>query len=216
MAETVYKRFPTDVWNEFCRKLKEFYNSVVTKSVTVDGVQIGELNNISHFGTCDSGASDKNKSVSCSNFSLSSGAKITVKFSSTNTASSPTLNVNETGAIPIYYRGSNIEAGYLISNSIRDFVYDGSVYQIIGDLEPLVNDGNPVGTIIQTMGKSAPEHYLICNGSTYNISDYSELANYIKDQFGSYNYFGGDNSVTFGLPTMADTTDNNLLYCIKY
>ena len=215
MAETVYKRFPTDVWDEFCKKFKEFYNSVVSKSLTVDGVHIGELKEINHFGTCDSSASEQNKIVSCSNYSLSTGSKISVKFSNTNTASSPTLNVNETGAIPIYYRGNNINAGYLISNSIRDFVYDGSVYQIIGDLEPLVNDGNPTGTVIQIVGKSAPEHYLVCNGTTYNISNYSELANYIKDQFGSYNNFGGDGNTTFAVPTLTNT-DSDILYCIKY
>ena len=216
MAETVYKRFPTDVWDGFCEKLKKFYNSVVIKTITVDGVKFGELSNVVHFSTCDTNADEQNKVVSCDNFSLINGAKITVKFSYTNTATSPTLNVNNTGAIPIYYRGNNIEAGYLISNSIRSFVYDGSAFQVIGDLEPLVNDGNPVGTVIQTIGTSAPYHYLICDGSTYNISDYSELANYFKDQFGSYNYFGGDNSTTFAVPSVKDTTGNNIIYCIKY
>ena len=43
-----------------------------------------------------------------SNFSLETGARITVKFTYPNTATDPTLNVNETGAKAIYFRGAAI------------------------------------------------------------------------------------------------------------
>lgn len=35
---------------------------------------------------------------------------------------------------------------------------------------------NPTGTIISYMGNHAPEGYLICDGSVYNIKDYPQLA----------------------------------------
>ena len=60
----------------------------------------------------------------------------------------------------------------------------------------------PIGTIISYMGVSAPKDYLICDGTVYNIDDYKELAEYIKVQFGSYNYFGGDGSTTFAVPDL--------------
>ena len=56
------------------------------------------------------------KSCKLSGFTLATGAKICVKFTVTNTASSPTLNVNSTGAKAIYYRGAAITAGYLAAN----------------------------------------------------------------------------------------------------
>ena len=62
--------------------------------------------------------------------------------------------------------------------------------------------GVPTGTILPFMGTTAPTGYLICDGSTYNISSHSNLANFIKDQFGSYNYFGGDGSTTFKVPDL--------------
>ena len=60
----------------------------------------------------------------------------------------------------------------------------------------------PIGTIIAVMGTSAPNNYLICDGSVYNIVDYPELANYFQTQFGSKNYFGGDNNITFAVPDL--------------
>lgn len=62
--------------------------------------------------------------------------------------------------------------------------------------------GVPTGNVISQMGNEAPTGYLICDGTTYNISDYPILANYIKDQFGSYNYFGGDGQTTFAVPDL--------------
>ena len=52
------------------------------------------------------------------------------------------------------------------------------------------------------MGTKAPAHYLVCDGSIYNISDYQKLADFFKEQFGSYNYFGGDGITTFAVPDL--------------
>lgn len=60
----------------------------------------------------------------------------------------------------------------------------------------------PVGTVISVMGKTAPANYLVCDGSTYNIVDYPELAGYFLQQFESVNYFGGDGTTTFAVPDL--------------
>ena len=60
----------------------------------------------------------------------------------------------------------------------------------------------PVGHIISHMGNTAPAHYLICDGTEYNISDYPYLAQHFMDEFGSYNYFGGDGVNTFAVPDL--------------
>ncbi|WP_026893083.1 phage tail protein [Lacrimispora aerotolerans] len=64
------------------------------------------------------------------------------------------------------------------------------------------NDNTPVGTIISFMGTSAPKHYLMCDGTIYNIDEYKEFSQYIKDQFGSFDYFGGDGTSTFAVPDL--------------
>jgi microcystin-dependent protein len=63
-------------------------------------------------------------------------------------------------------------------------------------------EDTPVGHILSHMGNKAPKHYLVCDGSTYNIADYPYLATHILNEFGSYNYFGGDGTTTFGIPDL--------------
>ena len=72
----------------------------------------------------------------------------------------------------------------------------------------------PIGTIISYMGVTAPQDYLACDGSVYNISAYPDLADFIESQFGSKNYFGGNGTTTFGVPTLTGAPTNTI-YCIK-
>lgn len=60
----------------------------------------------------------------------------------------------------------------------------------------------PIGTVIAYMGTSAPSDFLICDGTVYNIADYTELADFFEAQFGSSNFFGGDGNTTFAVPDL--------------
>lgn len=113
---------------------------------TIDGVSFNGSANITHFGTCSTAAATATKVVSCTGFTLASGAKITVKFTVTNTAANPTLNVNNTGAKAIMYRGTAISAGYLAANRVYTFVYDGTDYELIGDINTDTNTTYTIGT----------------------------------------------------------------------
>lgn len=86
------------------------------------------------YGTCSTAAGTAAKTATIDGFSLYTGVTISVKFTVTNTASSPTLNVNSTGAKAIYYRGSAISAGYLAANRTYVFVYNGTQWEFIGDI----------------------------------------------------------------------------------
>lgn len=71
--------------------------------------------------------------------------------------------------------------------------------------EEIQNSGggnNPIGCIISQMGNSAPEGYLVCDGTIYEIENYKSLAQYINAQFGRYHYFGGDGETTFAVPDL--------------
>lgn len=91
------------------------------------------------YGTCTTAAATAAKVITVSgntNWSLTPGSRITVKFSATNTASNPTFNVNGTGAKSVWYNTALITtsslsyAGY--ANRPMDFVYDGTQYIFIG------------------------------------------------------------------------------------
>ena len=68
--------------------------------------------------------------------------------------------------------------------------------------EVAIGSNVPLGTVIPYMGKTAPREYLACDGTEYNISDYLDLANYIAEEFGMSNFFGGDGETTFAVPDL--------------
>lgn len=104
---------------------------------TIDGVSFDGQSNIIHYGTCDTAAGTVAKVVDCEGFTLKTGAWIAVKFMVTNTGAveSLTLNVNGTGAKGVKYRNVNLSTGVLVSNRVYLFVYDGTNYQVVGDLD---------------------------------------------------------------------------------
>lgn len=78
----------------------------------------------------------------------------------------------------------------------------------VTNAEAAINDlyyktpGIPTGTILSLMGKNPPTGFLICDGSEYEISSHTNLAEYIKKEFGAYNYFGGNGTTTFKVPDL--------------
>lgn len=87
------------------------------------------------YGSCSTAAGTAAKTVTVDNFSLETGARVAVKFTVTNTAGSPTLNVNSTGAKAIYYKGATITAGYLAANKVYEFIYNGTQWDLVGDVD---------------------------------------------------------------------------------
>lgn len=88
-----------------------------------------------NYAVCSTAAGTQAKTCGCAGFALVTGAEITVKFSATNTQNAPTLNVNGTGAKAIYYRGAAIPAAYLATNRTYTFRYNGSQYELVGDID---------------------------------------------------------------------------------
>ena len=114
---------------------------------------VNGTSNVVNYGTCSTAAATAAKVVSCSNFALITGAEITVKFTTTNTASNPTLNVNSTGAKAIYYRGSAISAGYLAANRTYTFRYNGTQYELVGDINTNTTYSNATTSAAGLMSK---------------------------------------------------------------
>ncbi len=71
-----------------------------------------------------------------------------------------------------------------------------------GGAGPPGADGNPIGTVISFIGRTSPDGYLVCDGGEYAISAYPRLAGFIKEQFDSFEYFGGDGETTFAVPDL--------------
>lgn len=67
-----------------------------------------------------------------SNFELAAGVYVNIKVSTVG--ANATLNVNNTGAKPIYYNGAAINANTLSEDNIYTLIYTGTNWEIIGDI----------------------------------------------------------------------------------
>ena len=99
---------------------------------TMFGTQAG------NYATCATAAGTAAKAVTISGFTLTTGIHVFVKFTVTNTAAvaSLTLNVSGTGAKSMKYRGGNLPAvGTLSASRVYEFIYDGTNWELVGDLD---------------------------------------------------------------------------------
>ena len=75
------------------------------------------------------------KEVNVASFMLAPGSPVYVRFAITNTAANPQLNVNGTGAFPIFYRNAALAAGTLAANRTYMFIFNGTQYEFVGDVD---------------------------------------------------------------------------------
>lgn len=89
-------------------------------------ISVAEIEQYSNYAVCSTAAGTAAKTATVTGFStLAAGKTVVVKFSNTNTAANPTLNISGTGAKAITFQGSAISAGYLRAGGIYQFIYDG-------------------------------------------------------------------------------------------
>lgn len=80
-----------------------------------------------YFGICETAEATAAKVVTCDGFVLKTGAHIAVQFTYGNTGSSPSMNVNGTGAKAICgINGTYVSTNMWIANQVVHFVYNGS------------------------------------------------------------------------------------------
>ena len=133
---------------------------------SVTSTQLGYLNGVTssiqtqlntikanciYRGVCFTSASTAAKTVSVDgDFTLTAGVFVAIRFEHMNAASNPTLNVNNTGAKAIFYRGA---AWKTSQDPARQFdtilmTYDGTQWMISALLEPnKVNFSNTSSTL---------------------------------------------------------------------
>ena len=151
---------------------------------TINGVQFDGSANIHHYGACSTAAGTAAKTVALSGFVLATGAEVTVKFSATNTAANPTLNVNNTGAKGIRYLGAAVAAGYLAAGRIYRLLYDGSYWNIVGDIyihagsvseEQEALRKSMIGVPRYWRSTTLPANHCWANGDFVSFADWPEL-----------------------------------------
>jgi len=111
-------------------------NHTVSTSATVkiDGITSGS-SGINRYCACSTAAATAAKAanITAGTFTLEAGARVTVKFANANTAGTPTLNINSTGAKNIFLLGTQITTGSnkAVLKGMVDFVYDGTQWHVM-------------------------------------------------------------------------------------
>ena len=109
--------------------IEDITGQTVASTKTLSNLLKGSAGN--YIGTCETGASISAKVVTVPadyNFDLKPGVMIGINFTNTNIASDPTINVNDTGAKPVF-KGNSIQtsgdAG-MMGGYMNFFQYDGT------------------------------------------------------------------------------------------
>lgn len=114
----------------------ELSDDVVTQLETL-------TKNAPKYGTSSSSASTTSKTATTTNgdFNLHTGSVVRVKFTYTNTATTPTLNVDSTGAHAIKAYNTTKPDVYWKAGDVVEFTYDGTNF-IMGPTEGQITDLN--------------------------------------------------------------------------
>ena len=134
----------SSITSEQLRYLNGVTSSIQTQLNTIKA-------NCIYRGVCSTSANTAAKTVSVdSDFTLTAGVFVAIRFEQMNAASNPTLNVNNTGAKAIFYRGA---AWKTSQDPARQYdtilmTYDGTQWMISALLEPnKVNFSNASSTL---------------------------------------------------------------------
>lgn len=128
------------------------------------------------YGTCSTTASTSAKVVTCADYALVNGAIIAVLFTTANTAATPTLNINSTGAKSIYVGTSTPNSTTNVlkwnSNTLLYFIYDGTYYRFLGSIQ--------AGTVAPSRG--ANTWYGECSSNATATAKTSTISNFVLTQ----------------------------------
>ena len=174
------------------------------QAAITDNAQIGL-----GYGTCTTAGGTAAKTATISGFTLKTNGSVSILFTKGFTATSPTLNVNSTGAKPIKYFGEAIAPGKVRENTILNMAYDGTAWNVFsitslaGTPGMAVDLGLPSGILWcdRNVGATAPEDtgfYF-----QWGVTEYQDKDTYY---YNATNYNdSGANSISADLSLSQDT-----------
>ena len=156
------------------------------------------------YGTSTTAASTAAKTATISNWNRDSDPYVAIKFTNENTASSPTLNINSTGAASIMTNGSN--SAYWAAGATVNFYWDGTYYQVAN---------SPVYASTVTVGNPSGDNVFIGN-SAVQVKDGSKILSSFENDglrvYSSTSYPDPIASFTTGGAVIGTSTGNQAYY----
>lgn len=152
LVQDVARRFNSErIGNIGNQSVKQYVDSGLggKQASITDGAQVGM-----GYGICSTAAATAAKTASISNFILLTNMPVSVKFESAISVDSATLNINSTGAKPIFIQGAALQPGVVKAKDVVTLIYDGTNWNIVEILsvhvspsDLYVDMGLPSGTL---------------------------------------------------------------------
>lgn len=138
----------------------------------------GDMN---YYGECSTAAGTSAKICTIQGFKLEAGAIVAIKFVN-KVGDGATLQINDTAAKALYFRGYAIVDGIINNGDVATFIYDGTNYK-------LISVDNPWKSRIEITGD--PAAVVTVTNTDYGISDQVTLdatgrATYVAKRPGTY------------------------------
>jgi len=122
------------------------------------------------YVVCNSLADNPEKTAICPAFNLDSFVRVLVKMVNSNTAASPTLNINGTGAKEIIYNGEAVSSeNTWAAGEVLDVYYDGVKYQTNTYGGAKFESGEKVGNVSIEDYPVENSENLVKSGGLFNL-----------------------------------------------
>lgn len=152
------------------QSIKTINSASIVGSGNVDlQVPITDLKSIGcAYVICGTASATAAKTATLTGFELRTNCIVSVLFTEGFTTSNSTLDINDTGAKPIFYHGAAVEPFVVRNNTVAILQYDGTNWNIVSvevivknTNEEAVDLGLPSGTLWCThnLGATKPEEY---------------------------------------------------------
>lgn len=138
------------------------------------------------YGTCSTGAATGTKTVtlpdSYSNFTVSTGSIVAVKFTYTNTVASTSLKLSVAGVTAqIKYLNTTFPSNqHWTAGSVVEFIYDGSAWQVLGNIRDNLGSDTKVAQTITTTNSTYPLLFSATANKSTSSADAARFSSNLK------------------------------------
>lgn len=164
---------------------------------------------LSYYIICSTASDVSAKTATLDGYVLNIGQSIYVQFDYNNTALNPTLNINNTGNIPLFYNNISFSPE---ANTIYNFIYDGTNYVLINGVKG--EDGYTPVKGVDYYTEEEQEELITTIVNQINISG---DASYVHDQIASSDVWTVNHNLNkHPSVTVVDTGDSVVVGEITY
>lgn len=155
-------------------------------TIVMNSIDLSEIGGSSTYayGTCDTAASTGTKVVTLtdSNFTVSTGSIVAVKFTNANSIASTSLQlkIGDLTAQIKYLNSTFPSNQHWTAGSVVEFIYDGTAWQVLGNIKDNVGSDTKVTQTITTTNSTYPLLFSATANKSTSSTDAARFSSNLK------------------------------------